>query len=73
LLTSIEKLVEKDLYISVIILYMIIAKAKMPSGWDLNELIKSAWYINEIDFPIPQPGQKSKPKLLNGQSVKCET
>lgn len=52
---------------------MIIAKAKMPIGWDLNELIKSAWYINEIDFPIPQPGQKSNPKLLNGQSVKCET
>ncbi len=25
-----------------------------------------------MDLPNPQPGQKSIPRLLNGQTVKCE-
>ena len=54
-----------------IILEVIIIKAKIPSGWEWNEAVKSPLKMYEIEFPKPHPGQSSNPRLARGQIVKC--
>ena len=54
----------------VIILNISIIKAKIPNGCELNDAIKSPLNKYEIEFPNPQPGQKSIPRFLRGQIVK---
>ena len=56
-----------------IILKVIIMKAKIPNGCEWKDEIKSPLKRKEIEFPIPQPGQKSIPKFANGQIVKCNS
>jgi hypothetical protein len=56
-----------------IILNMIIIKAKIPKGCEWKEEIKSPLKRKEIEFPNPQPGQKSIPIFANGQIVKCDS
>lgn len=52
---------------------MIIIKAKIPKGCEWKEEIKSPLKRKEIEFPNPQPGQKSIPIFANGQIVKCDS
>lgn len=52
------------------ILCIIISTAGMPKTWELKDWEKSPLNRNAIEFPSPQPGQCSKPKLDRGQIVK---
>ena len=54
----------------VIILNMIIAKAKIPKGCERKEEEKSPLNKYEIEFPNPHPGQYLKPRFESGQIVK---
>jgi len=49
---------------------MIINKAKIPNGWELNDASKFPLNKYEIELPSPHPGQKSNPKFAIGQIVK---
>ena len=53
-----------------IILKVIIIKAKIPSGWEWNDELNSPLTKYEMEFPNPQPGQKSIPRFASGQIVK---
>lgn len=55
----------------VIILRAKTIRAKIPSGCELIDEIRSARNKYEIEFPKPHPGQKSIPRFFNGQTVKC--
>ena len=54
----------------VMILNAIIIKAKIPKGCEWNDEVKSPRNKYEIEFPNPQPGQKSNPRFAIGQIVK---
>jgi hypothetical protein len=55
----------------VMILSVIIIKAKIPNGCERNDKLSSPLNKYEIEFPNPHPGQKSNPRLAKGQIVKC--
>lgn len=44
--------------------------AKTPSGWLSNDCFRFPCNKNEIECPIPQPGQNENPKFFIGQNVK---
>jgi hypothetical protein len=45
--------------------------ANIPSGCAWNDFTISPRNKNDTDRPNPHPGQKSKPKLFNGQIDTC--
>ena len=54
----------------VIILMVIMIKAKIPNGCAWKEADRSPWKKSETELPNPQPGQKSIPRFAKGQTVK---
>ena len=47
----------------------IMMTAKMPSGCDAKDALIFPWNSQLIEWPNPQPGQKSIPIMLKAHSV----